>query len=305
MERREFLRKGLLTSAGVSMGGSLFAADSTFAKSGRKITILHTNDIHSRIEPFPNDDSRWSNQGGLTKMATILEKVKAEETDVLLLDAGDIFQGTPYFNFYGGELELKLMSRMGYDASTLGNHEFDNGLEGIYEQLPNADFRFISSNYDFSQNLLKGAFLPYKIFKKSGLKVGVFGLGIELDGLVAPKNYGNTKYLDPVGIGSEMVQELKSKNCDLIVCLSHLGHSYSNQKIDDLKLATRVEGIDLIIGGHTHTFLDAPKIVNGPQDYPTVVNQVGTAALRLGKVNFEFQKGDRLKYASAKSIGIY
>ncbi len=303
MERRVFLKKSLLTGAGISLGGSLLA--NTRSLNGKSISILHTNDMHSRIEPFPDDGGKWANQGGMTKLATVIQKVRAEESETLLLDAGDIFQGTPYFNFYGGELELKLMNRMGYDASTLGNHEFDNGLEGIYEQLPNAAFSFISSNYDFSRTILNGAFSPFKIFKKNGLKIGVFALGIELQGLVATKNYGETKYLDPVGIASEMVQELKSIKCDLIICLSHLGHSYQSAKIDDLKLAARVDEIDLIIGGHTHSFLEIPKTVNSPLGYPTLINQAGTGALRLGKVNFEFEKGNKINNITASSIGIY
>lgn len=305
MERRDFLKRSILTGAGISLGGSLLAeAIPSPARIG-KITILHTNDIHSRIEPFPNDGGRNANQGGMTKLASVIQKVRQEEDNILLLDAGDIFQGTPYFNFHGGELELRLMREMGYDASTLGNHEFDNGMKGILDQIPNAGFGFISSNYDFSQTILKDAFLPYKIFKKNGIKVGVYAVGIELQGLVASKNYGETKYLDPVAVSREMVLELKSKKCDLIICLSHLGYSYQSKKIDDLKLAAQVEGIDLIIGGHTHTFLDEPKLIIGPQGFTTVVNQCGTGALRLGKVDFEFTKENKINYASTQSLPVY
>lgn len=305
MERRDFLKKSILTGASISLGGSLLAEGiPSFIRNG-KITILHTNDIHSRIEPFPNDGGRNANQGGMTKLASVIQKVRREEDNILLLDAGDIFQGTPYFNFYGGELELRLMREMGYDASTLGNHEFDNGMKGILDQIPNAGFDFICSNYDFGQTILKNVFLPYKIFRKNGIKVGVFAVGIELQGLVASKNYGETKYLDPVAVSREMVQELKSKKCDLIICLSHLGHSYQSKKIDDLKLAAQVEGIDLIIGGHTHTFMDKPKLIIGPQGFTTIVNQSGTGALRLGKVDFEFTKENKINYASTQSLPIY
>ena len=248
MERRDFLKRSILTGAGISLGTSLLAEATYSPSKSKNITILHTNDIHSRIEPFPNDGGRNANQGGMTKLASVIQRVRQEKDNILLLDAGDIFQGTPYFNFYGGELELRLMKQMGYDASTLGNHEFDNGMKGILDQIPNAGFGFISSNYDFGQTILKNVFLPYKIFKKGGIKVGVFGVGIELQGLVASKNYGETKYHDPAAVSREMVQELKSKKCDLIICLSHLGQSYQSKKIDDLKLAAHVEGIDLIIG---------------------------------------------------------
>lgn len=293
-----------MTGAGISLGGSLLAEAIPSPARSRKITILHTNDIHSRIEPFPNDGGRNANQGGMTKLASVIQKVRLEEDNILLLDAGDIFQGTPYFNFYGGELELRLMRQMGYDASTLGNHEFDNSMKGILDQIPNAGFGFISSNYDFSQTILNNVFLPYKIYRKNGIKVGVFAVGIELQGLVASKNYGETKYLDPVTVSREMVQELTSKSCDLIICLSHLGYSYQSKKIDDLKLAAHVEGIDLIIGGHTHTFLDEPKLIIGPQGFTTIVNQSGTGALRLGKVDFEFTKENKINYASTQNLPV-
>lgn len=304
MQRRDFLKKSLLTGAALSLSSGGFS-EQLFSNQSKKLTILHTNDMHSRIEPFPNDGGRNANQGGMTKLASLIKKIRSEEENILLLDSGDFFQGTPYFNLYGGELELKLMSQMGYDASTLGNHEFDNGLEGIKNQLQHAKFSILSSNYDFNDTILKNAFQPYKIFKKGGVKVGVFALGIELKGLVGAKNYGNTKYLDPVVKAEEMVQELKKKNCGLIVCLSHLGYSYRSEKIDDLKLAAQVSGIDLILGGHTHSFLDEPTIIKNPQGHTTMINQVGTAALRLGKIDFEFSKDNQISYASHRNLTIY
>ena len=124
----------------------------------------------------------------MAQRAGLINSIREKEDHVLLLDAGDIFQGTPYFNFYGGELEFKLMSTMKYDAATLGNHDFDNGLIGLKKQLPFAKFPFLIANYDFSKTILKDKFNPYKIFNKGGIKIGVFGIGIELEGLV-PKNY--------------------------------------------------------------------------------------------------------------------
>ncbi|MFD2037234.1 bifunctional metallophosphatase/5'-nucleotidase [Belliella marina] len=304
MQRRSFLKKSLLTGMGLSLGNSILAY-SDFSVASKYLTILHTNDMHSRIEPFPDDGGRNANHGGMTKLASVIKKIKAESEHVLLLDSGDFFQGTPYFNLYGGELELKLMSQMGYDASTLGNHEFDNGLEGILNQIPHANFNIISSNYDFRDTILKGSFVPYKIFKKGGIKIGVFALGIELEGLVSTKNYGNTKYLDPLETAGEMVQELKSKKCDLIICLSHLGYAYRSEKIDDLKLAEQVSGIDLILGGHTHTFLDEPTLVKNPYGHTTIVNQAGTGALRLGKLDFEFSRDSKITYASSRNLTIY
>lgn len=304
MERRKFIKSSLLAGAALGFGTESIAGELFFSKN-KTISILHTNDMHSRIEPFPNDGGRWANQGGMTKLAALVSKIRKEEDNVLLLDAGDVFQGTPYFNFFGGELEFKLMSKMGFDASTLGNHEFDNGLTGFYEQLQHANFPHIISNYDFSKTILNNNVLPYKIFRKSGLRIGVFGMGIELQGLVANKNFEATKYEDPVAVSREMVQELKSKKVDLIICLSHLGYAYRSQKIDDLKLAANVSGIDLIIGGHTHTFLNEPTLIKNEEGHQTIVHQVGTGALRLGKVDFAFGKQNQIIQARANSLPIY
>jgi len=194
-----------------------------------KITILFTNDTHSRIESYPVNDSKNPGLGGYARRAALIKKIRNEEPNVMLFDAGDVFQGTPYFNFFGGALEFKLMSMMGYTAITLGNHDFDNGLEGLLKQLPNATFDIISSNYDFSETILKDKIQPYKIYNVAGVKVGVFGLGIELQGLVSALNYGKTRYLNPEEKAAEMAYLLKKeKKCDLVICLSHLGFSYQD-----------------------------------------------------------------------------
>jgi len=179
---------------------------------------------------------------------------------------------------------------LGYDAATIGNHDFDNGIEGLYTQLPNAKFNFLSANYDFKNTLMQGLVSPYKTFEKSGLKIGVFGLGIELQGLVSADAYKETKYLDPIEMAQDMSRILKTEEaCDLVICLSHLGYSYENpHKISDLKLAKSTENIDLIIGGHTHTFLNEPKEVINSAGKTVLVNQVGCYGLFLGKVDFYF-----------------
>ena len=185
--------------------------------------------------------------------AGLIKLIREQEEHVLLFDAGDIFQGTPYFNYYGGELEFKLMSEMKYDAATLGNHDFDNGLDGLKRQLPHAKFPFLIANYDFSNTKLKDVFKPYKVFKKGGIKIGVFGIGIELDSLVPRELYKNTIYEDPIKKANHYSDLLKNKeSCELIVCLSHLGLKYKTNKISDMKLARETRFIDLIIGGHTH-----------------------------------------------------
>jgi 5'-nucleotidase len=292
MRRREFIKKTAATSSLLTFGGlSLTSFNSV--ENIKKITILHTNDTHSHIDPFPTDDPKSPNQGGAARRATIIEKIRLEEDNVLLLDAGDIFQGTPYFNYYGGELEFKLMSMMQYDLATLGNHDFDNGIDGFYSQLPHAKFDFVSANYDFKNTILDGIVKPYKTFKKAGLKIGVFGLGVELEGLVDKKLYKETVYNNPIDITKDIVRQLKEvEKCDLIICLSHLGFKYKNEpeKICDILLAQQTKDIDLIIGGHTHTFLDKPVIEKNSEEKDVLINQVGCYGINLGRIDFYFSK---------------
>lgn len=299
MKRRNFIQQTAATGAFIGLGGlSLSFADNT----RKHITILHTNDVHSHIEPFGPEHSRNANMGGVARRATLVERIRQENPNTLLLDAGDIFQGTPFFNFYGGELEFKLMSRLKYDAATIGNHDFDNGIEGLYAQLPHADFRFISSNYDFSNTVMDGHVLPHHTFLKDGIKIGVFGLGIELSGLVSDHLYKETKYLDPVEIAQDMTRILKEeKECDLVICLSHLGFDYRSNKISDIKLAEATKDIDLIIGGHTHTFLEKPEIVTNIAGKKVLINQVGCYGVYLGRIDFYM---DRDKNISAEGVSI-
>jgi 5'-nucleotidase len=287
MKRRDFIQK---TAAGTALLGLANIGLSSFTTiETKKITILHTNDVHSHIDPFPVDHPRNPNMGGAARRAAIIENIRKEEEHVLLLDAGDIFQGTPYFNYYGGELEFKLMSMMQYDLATIGNHDFDNGIEGLYAQLPHAQFEFVSANYDFKNTVLDSHVKPYKIFNKGGIKIGVFGLGIELEGLVDKKAYKETVYLNPIEVAQDMARILKhNKKCDLVICLSHLGFNYKNEpnKISDLDLAKKTKDIDLIIGGHTHTFLDKPVIEKNSEGKEVMINQVGCYGINLGRVDF-------------------
>lgn len=270
----------------------------------KHLTVLHTNDVHSYIDPFPANHPKNPNMGGVARRAALIESIRKENPNVLLLDAGDIFQGTPYFNYYGGELEFKLMSMMQYDLATIGNHDFDNGIEGLYAQLPHASFEFVSANYDFKNTVMNGHVKPYKIINKDGIKVGVFGLGVGLDGLVDKKNYKETIYLDPVGVAQDMARILKQeKKCDLVICLSHLGHKYKDEpdKICDTKLATLTKDIDLIIGGHTHTFLDKPTVLKNSVGQDVLVNQVGCYGINLGRIDFYFDD-DTAVISNGKSI---
>ena len=298
--RREFIKRTTLGTAALS----LLATD-VFSNSAelKQLTILHTNDMHSHIHPFTS--GRNKGVGGMAQRSTIIKQIREEGNQVLLLDAGDIFQGTPYFNVYGGELEFKLMSEMGYDASTIGNHDFDNGLDGLVRQLPHAKFPFIVSNYDFSDTEMESNYLKYKVFNKSGIKVGVFGIGIELEGLVSKNMYGNTLYQNPIDKSNYYADLLKnSLGCDLVICLSHLGFRYSTKKVSDKMLAAQTKNIDLIIGGHTHTFLNKPVIVENLEGQNVQIAQVGYAGINIGRIDYFFNQKMCVKKVNGGSIFI-
>ncbi|MEO5775868.1 MAG: metallophosphatase [Flavobacterium sp.] len=302
MKRRDFIQNTALSSAFLGLGGLSLSSFKTV--DTKHLTILHTNDVHSYIDPFPPTHPKNPNMGGVARRAALIETIRKENPNVLLLDAGDIFQGTPYFNYYGGELEFKLMSMMKYDLATIGNHDFDNGIEGLYNQLPNASFEFVNANYDFKNTVMNGHVKPYKIFLKDGIKVGVFGIGVELAGLVDKKNYKETVYHDPVSISQDLARILKhEQKCDLVICLSHIGYEYKNDKdkISDIKLAALTKDIDLIIGGHTHTFLDKPTVLKNADGKDVLVNQVGCYGINLGRIDFYFDD-DISKAALGKSI---
>ena len=290
MKRRYFIKT---TSASALFLGSPSLGYSLFSDKPRKhITILHTNDVHSHIDPFELNAGEKANKGGVARRAAVINKIREENPNTLLLDAGDIFQGTPYFNFYGGALELKLMSLMKYDAGTIGNHEFDNGIDGLLAPLHHAKFDLINSNYDFSNTVMNGHTKPYQIFEKGGVKIGVFGLGVQLEGLVTKSAYKETVYLDPIEIAQDMSKLLKhEKHCDLVICLSHLGYEYTKtDQVSDVKIAQNTKDIDLIIGGHTHTFLEKPTEIENAIGKTVLVNQVGCHGLYLGRVDFYLEE---------------
>jgi 5'-nucleotidase len=307
LNRREFIKILLAGGAVAGLGNLPFNADAKTSKRElTKITLLHTNDTHSHIDPFPVQDPKFPGMGGFARRAAIIKEIRKEEKNVLLFDAGDVFQGSPYFNYYNGEVEFKLMSEMRYDAVTIGNHEFDNGLENFAQQMQYANFPFICSNYDFSDTPLNGKTIPYKIIEIEGVKIGVFGLGIELQGLVLEWAYGNTKYIDPTVKAAEMSYLLKKKNnCDLVICLSHLGFSYQDRTISDIALAKQSKNIDVIIGGHTHTFLDKPVIFRNSDGKEVIIAQVGWGGVKLGRIDFYLQEKNKLKIASANTINIF
>lgn len=305
LSRKKFIKKSVLAGGALTLGPSIARAAEYFDIP--KLTILHTNDTHSRIDPFPMDGGRNQGQGGVAARAAIIQKIREEEEQVLLLDAGDIFQGTPYFNIYKGEPEIKAMSAMKYDACTIGNHDFDAGMENLATQLTrHANFPMLVANYDFTGTPMENKTKPYTIFKKGKIKIGVFGLGIEGRGLIPDNLFGATKYFDPIQKGNETSSILKrNEKCDMIICLSHLGYQYKeNNKVSDEILAKESENIDLIIGGHTHTFFNAPVVYKNKNGSDVIVNQVGWAGLVLGRLDFEFSKFSGKKMVKTHSISV-
>lgn len=289
MYRRKFLKQTATAASILGMG--VFPWEAMASPKITSLTILHTNDVHSRIDPFPMDGSRNQGLGGVARRSQLIREIRKTEPHVLLLDSGDIFQGTPYFNFFGGELEIKLMTRMGYDAATLGNHDFDAGIDGLVRQLPHAAFPFLNCNYDFDQTALRGKTRPYQVFYRAGLRIGVLGVGIRLEGLVPEKFYGLTRYLDPLENANRIALHLKEEEkCDYVICLSHLGYRYEDARIDDRKLARSTRHIDLILGGHTHTFMDGPEVLSNIDKRPVMIHQVGWAGIILGRIDVHFEK---------------
>ena len=300
MKRRAFLKNTTASGIGLMLPASnhLFISENI-----TKLTILHTNDVHSRVDPFPEDGSRYSGLGGASKRAAIIKKVRAQEEHVLLLDSGDIFQGTPYFNFFGGELEIKLMQEMKYDASTIGNHDFDNGIDNLVKQMGFAGFPMINSNYNYQDNALSEITKDHMVIERGPLKIGICGVGIQLDGLVPKKLYSNTQYLDPIESVQKVADHLKlDLKCDLVICLSHLGYKYKDSTVSDTVLAQNSRNIDLILGGHTHTFLDKPDILKNTYGEPVIINQVGWAGIMLGRIDIRFEKNKKGACASCTNL---
>ena len=294
-------RSWLAATAMTTVAGLSHAALRRLDKP-QQLVVLHTNDTHSFLDPFPADHPRYPGQGGAARRAALVEQIRQQHEHVLLLDSGDFFQGTPYFNFFGGEIEVKTMSALKYDVATIGNHDFDNGVDGLAKQLKHATFELVSANYDVAPQDLAQHVNPSTTRQMGETKVGIFGLGIELTGLVLPAWHEGVTYQDPIAVAKQTVSKLKDQGCQLIICLSHLGYKYDGDRVSDLALANEVSGIDLILGGHTHTFMRDPKIVKQSATSQTLIHQVGWAGLRLGRIDILFS---REGYALQTNAGRY
>ncbi len=303
MQRRRFIKH--FSAGGALLATGSFPVEALAAQELFKLTILHTNDVHSRVDPFPMDGSRLQGLGGAERRAAMIRNIRDEGQRVLLFDSGDIFQGTPYFNVFEGEIEFRLMTAMRYDASTIGNHDFDAGIDGLVRQLPHADFPFVICNYDFAETPMAGRSVPYKVFTAGDIRVGVTGVGIELQGLVPKDLYGETRYNDPIAPANRYAAILRhDERCDLVICLSHIGYRYRGDKVSDIVLARNSRDIDIILGGHTHTFMDEPDMQRNLDGRPVMINQVGWAGVRLGRIDFTFERNRKNRCVSCDNLWI-
>jgi 5'-nucleotidase len=285
LTRRAFLGTGAGALAAGLLPSRLLAADGL-----TRVILLHTNDTHSRLDPFPQDGSRFAGTGGIARRATLIQAERSRSPHVLLTDSGDVFQGTPYFNFFHGAADYQAMTRLGYDLATLGNHDFDGGTATLVKAMQEAKFGFLVANLECTEPTLKERVKPWVVREFGGVRLGVFGLTVAFEGLVAGHNHQGARWLDPVPAATRAVQALREQEkVDAVVCLSHLGLEDGPFSPGDRALAAKVGGIDLILGGHTHTFMDRPAHIDRPGGGQTVISQVGFAGIWLGRVELAFE----------------
>lgn len=304
--RRKFLRASVAGGAALALPQSRAQLFSTSAWSAISsplldvaagetlITILHTNDTHSQIDPLPENDKQYGGKGGVARRATLVKRVRKENPNTLLVDAGDVFQGTPYFNFYKGEVEYKSMSLIGYDVVTLGNHDFDNGVDALVVAMKFANFDFVSSNYDVQGTPLETRVKRYVVRVLGGVRVGLFGMGVSPDNLITPQNFKGVKYMDPVKSARDVVEVLRQRErCNLVIGMSHLGYfpNAKEDEIGDTQVASQVDGIDFIASGHTHTFMQSPVLTKQPSGNDTIIFQVGKSGIYVGRIDFKLKAG--------------
>jgi len=261
-----------------------------FSADKVKLVILHTNDTHSQVEPSEKSSLATSDMGGYARRIGVIEKIRSEEKNVLLLDAGDYWQGTPYFNFFNGRIEIDALNRMKYDATTLGNHEFDNGTDTLAAVIQNLNIPLISSNYDVTNSVIRDFVKPWIILKKAGLKIGIMALNVNPESLILESNIRDINYLDPVAKAQEISEYLKNKEkCDLIICLSHLGSDKDSKSVNDFEIARKTKFIDVIIGGHSHTMLENAKTKNAA-GRDVIIAQMAKSGFYLGRIDLLLTK---------------
>ena len=271
------------------------------AKKHKQLLILHTNDTHSCIMPLSETlaDTLVAGRGGFLRRIAMLKEERQKNPDLLYFDSGDFCQGSPYYTLFKGDVEIGLMNQMGIDASTIGNHEFDFGLDNMARLFRMANFPIVCSNYDFTGTVLEGLVKPYTIIKRNGVKIGVFALDPEMEGLVSAQNYGDVKYLDPATCANKMVELLKKqKKCDLVICISHLGWDDTPQEeraragraeCDNSAIA-KTRGIDLVLGGHSHTYFQELRYITDLDGRQVPVDQNGKHAVYVGRITVDLEK---------------
>ncbi len=251
----------------------------------QNLILLHTNDTHSRIEPVPESDKYNPDLGGVVRRAAYVDKMRSENENVLLFDAGDFLQGTPYFNMFKGTVEIEAMNMLKYDAVTLGNHEFDYGMDVLVNLVKKAEFPIVCTNYDFSDTEIADIIKPYHIIYKDGVKIGIVGANIDPKGLVASTHYEGMKFLPPTETINKTAEMLRNDyKVDMVICLSHMGIQ------SELKLAENTRNIDIIIGGHSHTFMQEPSIRNNLDGKEVLVFQTNGRGVYVGRIDVELNK---------------
>ncbi len=256
---------------------------------GRKITILHTNDTHSCVYPLnPNlADTMLAGRGGFVRRAGMIKQERENNPKLLLLDSGDFSQGSTYYTLYKGDVEVGLMNLMGYDAATLGNHEFDYGVENLARLARKAEFPIVCANYDFTGTPLEGLIKPYTVIKRDGVKIGIFGVSPQLDGLVMAESCKGVKYNDPVKAANDVARLLKEREkCDLVICLSHLGWDLIGT--DDTEMMQQTRNIDIVLGGHSHSYFTEMKYMKNLDGKAVPNDQNGKHGIFVGKIVVDF-----------------
>ena len=250
----------------------------------RSVSLLHTSDTHSCIMPLSPSltDTMAAGRGGFVRRAAMVERERAENPDMLLFDCGDFSQGSPYYNIYKGDVEVGLMNIMGYDAATIGNHEFDYGIENMARIFQMAQFPIVCANYDFTGTPVEGLVKPYIIIERGGLRIGVFGISPRLEGLVMEASCKGVTFIDPVAAANDVISRMKAAGCDIIICLSHLGWKIGG--IDDEELIANTSGIDIVLGGHSHTYMQQMEYVNDASGHPVPVDHNGKNGIFVGKI---------------------